>query len=438
MKQVRLQAYEHIYLHNRKSRVQYWITGLLVAFAVILLLPWTQNIRSIGNVTTLRQEQRPQQINTIIAGRLVKWHIKEGDWVRQGDTLAQITEVKEEYLDPQLLARTQEQLNAKQQTIAYYKSKIGTAETSIEALQNALLLKQASLRNKLKQLQVKAQSDSAEAAAANNDHKIATMQYNRQRALFDSGLVSLTQLEQRNQLFQSTMAKKLSADNKWMNTKQEMALVQIEMNSAQQEYAEKLAKAEGDRFQSLSQVASGAGEVAKLQNQYASYSIRNGMYAIIAPQNGQIVGARKAGIGEIIKEGEMLMQIVPDQVQHAVEMFVRPVDLPLVMTGQKVQFQFDGFPAILFSGWPEASYGTFTGIVTAVETNVSANGKFRVLVREDDGIKPWPKNLSMGTGARGIALLNDVPLWYELWRNINSFPPDYYKPKEPPGPVANK
>jgi multidrug resistance efflux pump len=436
MKPVQLHAYEHIYLYKQKSRVRYWIISLLAAFGIILFLPWTQNIRSTGSVTTLRQEQRPQQVNTIIAGRLVTWHVKEGDWVKRGDTLAQITEVKEEYLDPQLLQRTQEQLSAKQQTIDYYKNKIGTTETTIDALQRALVLKESGLRNKLQQLELKAESDSAEAVAATNDFNIASQQYARQKALHDSGLVSLTQLEQRAQLFQNTMSKKLSAENKYTNTKQEMALVRIEMNSVQQEYTEKVAKAEGDRFQSLSQVATGEGDVAKLQNQYASYSIRNGMYYILAPQSGQVVNAKKAGLGEIIKEGEMLLQIVPDQIEHAVELFVRPVDLPLVMPGQSVQFQFDGFPAIVFSGWPEASYGTFSGVVTAVESNVSENGKFRVLVREDGSKKQWPQTLKMGTGARGIALLNEVPIWYELWRNVNSFPPDFYQSKEIAGPIA--
>jgi multidrug resistance efflux pump len=392
MKSVPMKSYEHIYLHNKKSRVRYWIIGFFVALLIILFLPWTQTIRSTGSVTTLRQEQRPQQVNTIIAGRLAKWHVKEGDVVQQGDTLMQITEIKDDYLDPQLLQRTQEQLTAKQQTIDYYRDKIGTAKSGIEALQSALVLKQTSLRNKLQQLEIKAQSDSAEAAAANNDFKIATLQYNRQRALFDSGLVSLTQLEQRNQLFQNAMAKKLSAENKYVNTRQEMNLVRIEMNSAQQEYAEKIAKAEGDRFQSLSQVAAGEGDVAKLQNQYASYSIRNGMYSIIAPQSGQVVSAKKAGIGEIIKEGETLVQIVPDQIQYAVEMYVRPVDLPLVMAGQKVQFQFDGFPAIVFSGWPNASYGTFTGIVSAVESNVTKMASSGCWCGKTAAKSPGPKH----------------------------------------------
>jgi hypothetical protein len=142
-----------------------------------------------------------------------------------------------------------------------------------------------------------------------------------------------------------------------------------------------------------------------------------------------VVQAKKAGIGEILKEGEIVVEIVPTEVEYAVEMYVRPVDLPLVSKGQRVRFLFDGFPAIVFSGWPQASYGTFEGEVTAVESSVNDNGKFRVLVKESPGLKPWPKQLMMGTGAMGIALLKDVPIWYELWRNINGFPPDYYKPQ---------
>ena len=126
----------------------------------------------------------------------------------------------------------------------------------------------------------------------------------------------------------------------------------------------------------------------------------------------------------------MIVEIVPDTIQYAVEIFVRPVDLPLLEIGQKVRFMFDGFPAVVFSGWPESSYGTFGGKVAAIESSVSDNGKFRVLVAEDVEDKKWPRQLKMGTGAQGMALIKDVPVWYELWRNINGFPPDYYKTNE--------
>jgi multidrug efflux pump subunit AcrA (membrane-fusion protein) len=409
-------SYSKIYRHNKSSRIRYWFYG------------FTQNIRAKGTVTTLRQEQRPQQMNTIIPGKIVKWHVKEGDLVKAGDTIVQLAEIKDDYLDPALINRTKEQLTAKELSVDYYRNKVDVAQTQISALNAARELKQNQLQNKMQQLRLKVQSDSMDLVAVNNDFKIADVQFKRQKALFDSGLVSLTQLEQRNQVYQNAIAKKVSGENKLAAARQDLTITQLEVNSVEQEYAEKISKAKGDQFQSLSQIATGQSDIAKLQNQYTNYSIRSGLYFITAPQSGQVTKAKKAGIGEIVKEGEMLVEIVPYKIQYAVELFVRPVDLPLVAKGQKVRFLFDGFPAIVFSGWPNASYGTFGGKIVAVENSVSINGKFRVLVAEDPGDKPWPYQLKVGTGANGIALLRNVPVWYELWRNVNGFPPDYYKP----------
>lgn len=412
-----------IYRYNKKSKIHKWFYALMLLLIILLFLPWTQNIRSKGNVTTLRQEQRPQEINSIIPGKLLKWYVKEGDFVQAGDTILQLSEIKDEYLDPQLLSRTKEQLNAKAQTIDYYKNKVEATGTQIGAMSQALLLKTEQLENKLVQLNLRLNSAENELMAAENDFTISTRQYQRQKIMFDSGLVSLPQLEQRNVAYQNSMAKQIAAQNNLANIRQEISNTRIGMNAVRQEYAEKISKARGDQFQSLSEITTGNGEVAKLQNQYSNYSIRNGLYTITAPQSGQVNQARKAGIGEIVKEGEMLLQIVPDKIEYAIEIFVRPVDLPLIQKGQKVRFMFDGFPAIVFSGWPEGSFGTFGGIVIAVETSVSPNGNFRVLAVEDPKEQPWPKQLSMGTGAIGMALLKDVPIWYELWRNVNGFPP---------------
>ncbi len=420
---------EHIYRHRTKNRIKLWLTILLTGLIVILFLPWTQNIRANGSVTTLRQEQRPQQINTIIGGRVEKWFVKEGDFVNKGDTILLLSEIKAEYLDPQLIKRTEEQINAKQSGIRSYQGKIGTADDQINALQNNLNAKLNQLQNKLLQANAKLMSDSMDMIAAKNDFLIASMQFTRQKNMYDSGLVSLTQLEQRNQTYQSNLAKKVSAENKFIASRQEINIIRIEFNALQQENIEKISKAEGDKYTSMSQVANGEGDIAKLKSQYASYVIRNGMYAVIAPQKGQIVKAITSGIGEIIKEGATIVNIVPDEIEYAVQLYIRPVDLPLISPGQKVRFLFDGFPAIVFSGWPQASYGTFGGIVSAVESDVSVNGKFRVLIKEDNNDRKWPAELRIGTGANGIALLKNVSVWYELWRNINSFPPDYYKIK---------
>jgi multidrug resistance efflux pump len=239
----------------------------------------------------------------------------------------------------------------------------------------------------------------------------------------DSGLASTLQLEQRIQAVQNTLAKKISAETKFLNTRTDLMQVQ-------QEFFEKLAKARGEKASAGSEIASTQAEIAKLDNQYANYTIRNGMYYLLAPQDGQVTQAAKSGINEIVKEGDKIAEIIPTQVEHAVELFVRPVDLPLLSTGQTVRFLFDGYPAIVFSGWPKASYGTFSGKIVAIENSTSDNGMFRILVAPDNKVKPWPYTLKMGAGAYGIALLNTVPVWYELWRNVNGFPPDFYVGKK--------
>lgn len=426
-KEMGLDSYDQIYEIHKSSKVKYWVYGIFFVIVIFIFLPWTQNIRTRGNVTTLFQEHRPQKLNSIIPGKVVKWYHNEGDFVKEGDTILQISEVKEDYFDPELLSRTRDQLDAKSNAIAGYGNKVNSLNDQITALKSGQELKISELENKIQQQWMKIKSDSLDLEAAKNDYQIKLAQFQRQRVMYDSGLVSLVQFETRNQAVQDVLAKKTSAEIKFSNAKQEFKRLLLELNGERQSYFEKIAKTQSEIFQSLSQQAGSESELAKLKNLYSNYDIRSGMYFIRAPQSGQITKAKKAGIGEMLKEGEMIVEIVPDLIQYAVEMYVNPVDLPLVNKGQKVRFIFDGFPTIVFSGWPQTSYGTFGGIITAVENSVSANGKFRVLVKEDINDKPWPKELRIGTGVLGIALLKNVPIWYELWRNINGFPPEYYK-----------
>lgn len=422
-------SYRSIYQINKANKVSKVLLPLLLIILLSMFLPWTQNIRSKGKVTTLRQEQRAQNVNSTLPGRIVKWYVQEGQPVKKGDTIAQIAEVKDDYLDPEILLRTQEQIIAKQQTIEYYEGKSNAVEDQISALQSGLRIKTEQLKNKLRQQQLKIRTDSATLVAAKNDNQIAIKQYNRQKELYDQGLVSLAQLEQRNMTLQTSQARLETASNNLINSKQELTITTLELDAILQDNLDKVNKARGEVMTAKSQAATGRGETSKLQNQYSTYKMRNQLYYIIAPQDGQIVQAKRSGIGEIVKEGETLVQIVPDNQEFAVELFVTPLDAPLIHTGEKVRFIFDGFPAIVFSGWPQASYGTFGGIITTVENNLAGNGTYRILVKEDKTDKPWPKALRLGTGSQAIALLNDVPIWYELWRNLNGFPPDFYAPE---------
>ncbi|REC51895.1 MULTISPECIES: HlyD family secretion protein [Chryseobacterium] len=424
-----LQSVNKIYHIHKKSRVKRWFLFILIGGIITLFLPWTQNIKVMGNVSTLYQEQRPQQLNSPIPGRIIKWYVKNGDYVKKGDTLLQLSEVKEDYLDPLLVKRTEMQVEAKKGVRDYYEAKVGTTNSQLQALNSARDLKLSQLKVKISQLNNKLAGEEAELEAAKNELRMSSDQYERQKKMYDEGLVSLTQFQQRSVSYQNALAKKTATENKLAQTRQEIVNVSIEQNATIQDYNEKLSKTEGERFQSMGQIEGSDGDIAKLENQVANYRARQGLYFVIASQDGQVVQINKAGIGEILKDGESIGIIVPEKVDYAVEIYIKPVDLPLVKEGQRVMCIFDGFPAIVFSGWPNSSYGTFAGKVIAVENNISANGMFKALVIQDKNEKQWPPKIKMGTGVQGIAILNDVPIWYELWRNINGFPPDYYEVK---------
>lgn len=424
-------SYKKAFNTDNEIKALYWLTGLFLVFVATLLLPWTQNIQARGLITTRSPEERPQELNTVIAGRIENWYAKEGDLVKKGDTIIKITEVKENYLDPNLLARTEDQIKAKEGTVDFYRDKVTAIQNQLAAMYQARELKLESLRNKIQQSILYVQTDSMGFEAAKTEINIAKDQFKRAEELYKNGLISLTEFERRKQTLQVAEAKRTMAENKFMNAKQDLLNARIELNQVDREYSEKIAKAESDKFSTLSDVTTGEGDVAKLKNQFSNYAIRNAFYYITAPQDGQITKTISAGIGEVIKEGEMVAKIVPQDFQYAVEMYVEPMDLPLVNLKQKVRFLFDGWPAIVFSGWPNVSYGTFGGKVVSIDNSISDNGKFRILVAEDKEDTPWPRALKVGGGAMGMALLKDVPVGYELWRRLNGFPPDFYDLKEP-------
>lgn len=399
----------------------------LILILIGLFLPWTQNIRARGTLTSLSPEHRPQTINAIIPGRIEQWYVAEGDLVQRGDTILRISEIRQEYFDPNLLDRTEQQIMAKEMTARSYEEKVHALDAQIAALQQNMRIRLEQARNKIKQAELQVQSDSIRVVAAQTEIKVALDQLQRGQEQFDQGLVSMVELERRRVQEQRANATFIDAQNDLLEARNELLNAELELGGIQNEYRDRLAKAESEKYATLSQVYSTEGEVTKMQVDLASYTIRAGNYIITAPQAGYITRAVKSGVGEVIKEGESLITIMPSNFQLAVEMYVRPMDMPLINLDQKVRFMFDGWPAIVFSGWPNMSYGTYGGRVVAIDNLISPNGRYRILVAPDPEEEPWPGALRPGAGAVGIALMSDVPIWYELWRQFNGFPPDLYQ-----------
>ncbi|WP_276497677.1 HlyD family secretion protein [Pontibacter litorisediminis] len=402
----------------------YWIGGIFLLVLLSLFLPWTQNIRSQGTLTALTPQDRPQTVEATIAGRIEQWHVMEGALVKKGDTIASLSEVKEKYMDPNLLVRLEEQVQAKQGALEANEAKAEAMQEQIQALREGLSYSLQKARNKVGQTRLKLQSDSMDVVAQRTELAVAESQFARQENLYKQGLKSLTELEQRRLKLQEAQAKLLSLVNKYEATQAELQNARTELNSLRAEYGDKIAKAEAELSATRSYTYATQADVAKLQNEFSSTQIRSQYYQIVAPQDGYVVQTLKAGIGETIKEGEPLATIMPRDPQLAAELYIDALDLPLIEPGDEVRLQFEGWPTLVFSGWPGASFGTFGGKVAVID-NTGTNGRYRMLVVPDPNAEPWPDPLRVGSGVYGWAMLNTVPIWYELWRQLNNFPPDY-------------
>lgn len=409
-----------------KMLIRIIITLFILAFCA-MFLPWTQNIRSKGYVTTLSPDDRPQNVQALIGGRIEKWYVQEGQRVQKGDTIILISEVKEEYLDPDILDRTNSQINAKNESANAYDQKALRLGEQLDAINNSRVIKLQQNEIELEQTKLKLQSDSIDLVAAELNREIAGKQLIRMQELYTAGLKSLTDLETKKLSLQEYQAKVISLENKVNMQRNELLNLLSNRVAIENEYQDKIAKARSERMSAVSDRYEAEATVNKLQSQYNSYAVRQDNYYIKSPITGIVTKAIKYGIGEIITNGDDIISIMPEEYQLAVEMYVEPRDMPLLDKGQKVRVQFDGWPAIVFSGWPDNSFGTFGGKIFAIDNFISDNGKYRILVAPDPDDTSWPVEVRVGGGANTITLLKNVKIGYEMWRQLNGFPPDYYK-----------
>lgn len=386
-----------------------WLLGVFGVLVVVAFLPWRQNIQGYGEVTALQPEQRPQQAVATVGGRLAQWFVQEGEVVSAGDPLLALTEVKEAYLDPEALARLGEQVRAKRQAVNEKRAKAEALEVQARALDSAWHFARIRADNRITQL-------TATLAAARLEDSLATVQATRIATLFADGLRSRAEMETAQQRAQRARA---------LAVEQGAALATARADRAgvDAEYREKIAKVEGDRRTTLAEVAEGVAELAKLSTSESNLEERRDLLIVRAPRDGVVVQVLKAGIGEIVADGGAVATVQPADATLAVALQVNARDVPLLKVGDQVRLEFAGWPAMQLSGWPSVAVGTFGGRVAVIDPVAQVSGSYRVLVSADSTEEAWPELLRIGSGARGWALLRRVPVWFEVWRLLNGFPP---------------
>ena len=183
----KLKSYDIVKKAKMAQALARSLTILATIFAIFIFLPWTQSVRTKGYVTTLTPGKRPQKITSIISGRIEKWYVHEGDFVNKGDTILLLSEIKDDYFDPQLLDRTQKQIENKSFSLENYKKKIFALENQILALNDAKQAKETQAKNYIRQARLLVHSDSTQLMASITNNNIALKQFDRTNSLYQQG-----------------------------------------------------------------------------------------------------------------------------------------------------------------------------------------------------------------------------------------------------------
>jgi multidrug resistance efflux pump len=211
------------------------------------------------------------------------------------------------------------------------------------------------------------------------------------------------------------------------------------MAKAEGEVESKMLETELKRAQALEKIANLDGELLKAETDLSKMQERTQQRYVRSPVTGHVVRVYGVGAGHTFKSGEAMAIIAPDSADQAVELFVSDNDAPLITLGRPVRLQFSGWPALQMSGWPSVAVGTFAGRVAAIDAASDGRGRVRILAEPDhDAITSgrdvaWPPSptLRAGTQVSGWVLLQRVPLWFELWRRFNAFPPSFQSAQTP-------
>lgn len=424
----KLQSWEAVQIPERlrfSSRLAIKLIALFIL--AIAFIPWTQTITVTGQLSAYTPYERPQDIEAQITGRIKKWHIFEGVRVKQGDLILELDDYDPNFMAPDLLGFLEQRRKALEDT---RKAALGRAEQldkRIKEMQNLVKAAVPSAEAKVREAENRVREARQRVTAAQIAVETAELNVDRHRQLAEQGLVSQRELEL---AIQGAIASKADLQGAQANLKaaeQGMKALSFGRDQISAEVLQRLLDAEAARDASVAEAARAADQLADVSLRLSNATQRRLASRILAPIDGTVVKMAQAGIGETVRPGEKLVRISPASADKAIEMVADGLDAPLLNVGRKVRILFYGIPAIPLPAWPELMAGTYSGVIKVVDQVDDGKGNFRFWVVPDPDDRPWPdqSHVRQGTKAMGWVILNRVPLWYELWRRFNLFPPDY-------------
>lgn len=407
---------------------------LLILFLIIIeFVPWTQTVTATGKLSAYTPYERPQEMEARITGRIKEWHVFEGVKVKKGDLILELEDYDPNFIAPALLPLFEQRKIALQETRQAALARAEQLNKRIGQMQKLVLAAVPSADARVTEADNRVREAQQKVEAAKIDVTTAQLNVDRHRQLVNDGLVSQRELELTIQTEIGSKAALQAAQANLQAAEQARASLSFGRDQITADVQQKLIDATAARDNAIAEAARATDQLADISVRQESAQQRIQFARIEAPTDGTVVKMARVGIGETVKQGETLVTISPAAADKAIEMTAEGLDSPLLTPGRKVRLVFFGIPAIPLPAWPELMAGTRAGIIKVVDQIDDGKGNYRFWVVPDpEDNQPWPEQAQVrqGTKVLGWVILNRVPLWYEMWRRFNFFPPDYIQ-REP-------
>ena len=423
-----LQSWQAVQIPDRlRFSARLAIKLLLVVALLIAFVPWTQTITTTGQLSAYSPYERPQDIEAQITGRINKWHVFEGVRVKQGDLILELSDIDPLFMAPDLLSLLEQRKTALEQNRQAALDRAAQLEKRIKEMQNLVKAAVPSAEARVVEAENKVREAEQNVAAAKIAVDTAALNVDRHKQLAERGLVSQRELELAIQAAIATKAELQGAEAALQAAKQGMRALSFGRDQISADVVQRLLDAEASRAGAFADAARATDQLADVSLRLSNITQRRIASRTYAPIDGTVVRMAEVGPGETVRPGDKLLRISPLSADKAAELWADGLDSPLLNVGRKVRLLFFGIPAIPLPAWPELMAGTYGGVIKVVDQVDDGKGNFRFWVVPDPEDRPWPEqsHVRQGTKVMGWVILNRVPLWYELWRRVNLFPPDY-------------
>lgn len=437
-------------VHTPRAARPFVVT--LTVFFILLVIgliavPWQQSVNGAGQTIVFSPMERPQNVESQISGRVKKWHVTEGQTVKAGDLIAEIAETDQKFLDPNQLDRLEQQrenLITRREAAELRASALENQMTSLGRSRGVAI---PSAREKAKQAEDRLRAAEQSLAAGRQKLVADKLNFERIRDLnqgrknekgewvIQPGLRSDRDFELARQTYEQSKNDVARLEATLEAARRDITTGNLDAERVENDTAAGMSSVQASLASAKETIASINNDLQKIEIEIRNFSERITQRTVRATRDGQVTQLKKVGENEVVKSGDILCTLVPrlKEEEQSVEIYLSDFDAPLVRVGDPVRIQFEGFPAIQFVGWPSVAIGTFGGRIVSIDQVDDGANRFRLIIKPDlDAVAskqddPWPNTsfLRPGTQATGWVLLRRVPLWYELWRQFNGFPPTF-------------